>query len=73
VTFRLRIEADPDDPAIAACELVVVCFGEGVAPPGLEVGSAVEVEGSITERRWKGPGGIRKGRYEVLARTIRVR
>jgi hypothetical protein len=35
-------------------------------------GTAVEIVGSLTERRWRGPGAVRQSRFEILASTVRV-
>jgi single-stranded DNA-binding protein len=69
--FRLRVPASPNDPVVSGCLVSVVVFGDQAAT-GVAEGSEVEVEGSLTERRWRGPGGVQQSRYEILARAIRV-
>jgi single-stranded DNA-binding protein len=49
----------------------VVVFGEHTVAEVTE-GREVEVEGALTERRWRGAGGSRQSRFEILARTVRV-
>jgi primosomal replication protein N len=70
--FRLQVEPSPHDPAVTGCLVTVVAFGEGAAAPPVVEGSAVEIVGSLTERRWRGPGAVRQSRFEILARTVRV-
>lgn len=71
VSFLLRVEADPQDAAIAACEVPVICLGTDAASPEIDVGRAVAITGALTERRWKGPAGTTRRRFEVLARAVR--
>ena len=70
LTFRLRVEASPSDPAVAGCVIPIVVFGD-VASSIVE-GAIVEIAGSLTERRSKSPGSVRQSRFEILARTARV-
>jgi len=70
--FRLRVPASPDEAAVSGCVIPVVAFGEHAALVEVEEGREVEVEGSLTERRWRGPGGVRQSRFEILARTVRL-
>lgn len=70
VLFRLRVEPSPDDPAVGGCVVAVAALGERVAD--LAEGDTVEVEGALTERRWKGAGGVRQSHFEVLARAVSV-
>ncbi len=72
VSFRLRVEADPENPADPGCLVPVVWLGDVAARSEMGEGRAVEVTGALTERRWKGAGGVRQSRFEVLARTVRV-
>lgn len=72
VTFRLQVPPSTAEPALTGCMISVVGFGESVVPPSLEEGSEVEVEGALTERRWRGAGGVRQSRFEILARMVRV-
>jgi len=67
----LRVPPSPSDPAVSGCLLPVVVLGD-TAVTGVAEGSEVEVEGSLAERRWRGPGGVQQSRYEILARVIRV-
>ena len=69
--FRLRVPPSPSDPAVSGCLVSVVVLGDDAAT-ALAEGNEVEVEGSLAERRWRGPGGVQQSRYEILARTIRV-
>jgi single-stranded DNA-binding protein len=50
----------------------VVVFGEHTVGAEVKEGREVEVEGALTERRWRGAGGSRQSRFEILARTVRV-
>ena len=61
----------PDEPAVSGCVMPVVVFGEHTVAEVTE-GREVEVEGALTERRWRGAGGSRQSRFEILARTVRV-
>ncbi|MET0152039.1 MAG: single-stranded DNA-binding protein [Candidatus Binatia bacterium] len=70
--FRLQVEPSPHDPAIPGCLLTVVALGESAAATEVVEGSAVEIVGSLTERRWRGPGAVRQSRFEILARSVRV-
>ena len=72
VTFRLRVEPSPADPAVSGCVVPVVVLGEGAIVAALEEGNVVEVEGSLTERRWKNAAGARQSHFEILARNVRV-
>jgi hypothetical protein len=65
------VPPSPSDPAVPGCLVSVVVLGDDAAA-GLTEGNEVEVEGSLAERRWRGPGGVQQSRYEILARTIRV-
>jgi len=69
--FRLRVPASPTDPAVPESTIAVVVLGDE-SVGALEEGAAVEVDGSLAERRWRGPGGVRQSRYEMLARAVRV-
>ncbi|MGH7819579.1 MAG: single-stranded DNA-binding protein [Candidatus Binatia bacterium] len=71
LSFRLRVEADPANPAVAACEIPVVLVGERDETRALAAGGAVLVEGSLTERRWR-RGGAARSRYEVVAAMVRL-
>jgi hypothetical protein len=51
--FRLQVEPSPHDPAVSGCLVTVVALGEGAVSPELVQGSAVEIVGSLTERRWR--------------------
>jgi primosomal replication protein N len=70
--FRLQVEPSPHDPAVSGCLVTVVALGEGAISPELVQGSAVEIVGSLTERRWRGPGAALQSRFEILARSVRV-
>lgn len=70
VLFRLRVEPSPDDAAVCGCVVAVVALGERVAE--LTQGATVEVDGALTERHWKGTGGIRQSHFEILARSVSV-
>ena len=70
--FRLQVEPSPHDPAVTGCLVTVVALGAGAAAPPVVEGSVVEIVGSLTERRWRGPGAVRQSRFEILARTVRV-
>lgn len=70
VLFRLRVEPSPDDPAVRGYVVPVAALGERVAE--LAEGDRVEVDGALTERRWKGSGGIRQSHFEILARSVTV-
>jgi len=70
--FRLLVDPSPHDPAVTGCLVTVVAFGEDAAAPPVAEGSVVEIVGSLTERRWRGPGAVRQSRFEILARTVRV-
>jgi len=72
VTFRLRVDPSPEDAAVVGCLVPVVALGGGVTAAALVEGAAVEVQGSLAERRWRGAGGTRQSRFEILARTVRV-
>ena len=72
LAFRLRVEQDPDDPAVAPCDIHVVSLGGTAEVAEVAVGCEVMVLGSLTERRWKGPGGIQNKRLEILARAVQV-
>ncbi|MGH7857799.1 MAG: single-stranded DNA-binding protein [Candidatus Binatia bacterium] len=71
LSFRLRVEADPENPAVAACEIPVVVLGERDETRNLAAGGEVLVEGALTERRWK-RGGTAQSRYEVVAAVVRL-
>ena len=70
--FRLQVEPSPHDPAVPGCLLTVVALGESAAATDVVEGSAVEIVGSLTERRWRGPGAVRQSRFEIVARSVRV-
>jgi primosomal replication protein N len=70
--FRLQVEPSPHDPAVAGCLVTIVALGEDAAASSVVEGSVVEIVGSLTERRWRGPGAVRQSRFEILARTVRV-
>jgi primosomal replication protein N len=70
--FRLQVEPSPHDPAVAGCLVTIVALGEDAAASPVVEGSVVEIVGSLTERRWRGPGAVRQSRFEILARTVRV-
>jgi single-stranded DNA-binding protein len=72
VFFRLRVEPSPDDPAVAGCLVPVVCLGNEAVHGELGEGREAVVEGSLTERRWRGAGGSARSRFEILARIVRV-
>ena len=72
VLFRLRVEPSPTDPAVSGCVVPVVLLGGAGPEDGLAEGDAVEVEGSLTERRWKNAAGARQSHFEILARKVRV-
>jgi hypothetical protein len=57
---------------MAGCDVAVVCLGREAVTDGIAVGREIEIVGALTERRWKGRGGVRQSRFEILARTIRV-
>ena len=60
------------ESAVSGCVVPVVVLGDDAADGGLEEGVLVEIEGSLTERRWKTAAGARQSHFEVLARRIRV-
>ena len=70
--FRLRVPPSPDEAAVSGCVVPVVAFGEQGVSAEVGEGREVEVEGALTERRWRGAGGSRQSRFEILARTVRV-
>jgi hypothetical protein len=70
--FRLQVEPSPRDPAVTGCLVTIVALGEGAAASPVVEGSVVEIVGSLTERRWRGPGAVRQSRFEILASTVRV-
>jgi single-stranded DNA-binding protein len=70
--FRLRVPPSPDEAVVSGCVVPVVAFGAQAASPEITEGREVEVEGALTERRWRGPGGVRQSRFEILARAVRV-
>jgi single-stranded DNA-binding protein len=70
--FRLRVPPSPDEAVVSGCVVPVVAFGEHATSLEIAEGREVEVEGALTERRWRGAGGIRQSRFEILARTVRV-
>ena len=72
VFFRLRVEPSPDDPAVSGCLVPVVALGDKASATDVAEGVPVEVEGSLTERRWRGAGDVRQSRFEILARSLRV-
>ncbi len=72
MSFRLRVAPSPVDPAVSGCVVPVVVLGGGATEPSIGEGDVVEIEGSLTERRWKTAAGARQSHFEVLARTIRV-
>jgi len=72
VSFRLRVEPSPVDSAVCGCVVPVVVLGDGATETAFAEGAVVEVEGSLTERRWKSAAGTRQSHFEVLARRIRV-
>jgi len=72
VLFRLRVEPSPHDPAVSGCLVPVVALGEQASAARVVEGVAVEVHGSLTERRWRGAGDVRQSRFEILARSVRV-
>jgi single-stranded DNA-binding protein len=72
VTFRLRVEPSPADPAVSGCVVPVVVLGGNASESALDEGDVVEIEGSLTERRWKSAGGVRQSHFEILARRVRV-
>jgi hypothetical protein len=67
----LRVESSPEDPAVSGCSVPVVLLGDA-AQGGLEEGALIEIEGSLTERRWKTAAGARQSHFEILARRVRV-
>jgi hypothetical protein len=69
--FRLHVPASPSDPAVPECTIPVVVLGDESVGM-LSEGAEVEVDGALAQRRWRGPGGVRQSRYEMLARAIRV-
>jgi hypothetical protein len=70
--FRLRVEPDPDDPAVGALEGSITLLGVAAADPGLREGVPALVRGAVVERRWRGPGGTANRRFEILAREIEL-
>jgi primosomal replication protein N len=72
VSFRLRVEPDPENAADPGCLVPVVWLGEAAARADFGEGAEVEVTGGLTERRWKGAGGVRQSRFEILAGMVRV-
>jgi primosomal replication protein N len=72
VSFGLRVEPSPTDSAIGSCRVPVVVLGAAVEEKTVVEGDVVEIEGSLTERRWKSPGGARQSHFEILARKLRV-
>jgi primosomal replication protein N len=72
VFFRLRVEPSPEDPAVCGCLVPVVALGETAGAATVAEGVAVAVEGALTERRWRGAGGVGRSRFEILARSVRV-
>ena len=70
--FRLRVPPSPDEAAVSGCVVPVVAFGEEAASVEAAEGQEVEIEGALTERRWRGASGVRQSRFEILARTVRL-
>lgn len=71
-SFRLKVDADPEDEAVPACTIRVVVLSRQGSLASFEKGARVEVGGALAERRLKGPGGTSESRYEILARELRV-
>jgi primosomal replication protein N len=72
VSFGLRVEPSPTDPAIAGCRVPVVVLGTAADGTTVAEGDVVEIQGALTERRWKTAGGSRQRHYEILAHKLRV-
>ena len=72
MSFRLRVAPSPTDPAVAGCVVPVVVLGAGADQAAFDDGSVVEIEGALTERRWKTAGGARQSHFEILARKLTV-
>ena len=70
--FRLRVEPSPSDPAVSGCMVPVAVLGEGTGETPISEGDVVEIDGSLTERRWKTASGARQSHFEILARSLRV-
>jgi len=66
------VPPNPDEAAVSGCVVPVVAFGEQAASADVAEGREVEVEGALTERRWRGAGGVSQSRFEILARAVRV-
>lgn len=60
------------DPAIAGCRVPVVVLGTAADETAVIEGDVVEIQGALTERRWKTAGGARQSHFEILARKLRV-
>jgi hypothetical protein len=50
----------------------VVVLGAAADEATVVEGDVVEIEGALTERRWKTAGGARQSHFEILARKLRV-
>lgn len=72
LSFRLKVEADPAEPATAGCMIPIVLVGADARSIPVEQGQEVVIEGALTERRWTGPGGSRQSRFEIVARKVAV-
>jgi single-stranded DNA-binding protein len=69
VSFRVRVEAEPEVTGASGCTIAVVSLGE---PTGeLANGSEVAIEGKLAERRWTTQSGLKQSRLELLALAIR--
>jgi primosomal replication protein N len=72
VSFGLRVEPSPTDPAGGGCRVPVVVLGGAADETTVAEGDMVEIDGALTERRWKTAGGARQSHFEILARKLRV-
>ena len=68
----MRVPPSPDEVAVSGCLVSVVVLGDVSVGPEVNEGREVEIEGALTERRWRGAGGARQSRFEILAHTLRV-
>ena len=70
VSFRVRIDAEPEVTGASGCTIAVVSLGE-TAGAELANGTSVAIEGKLAERRWTTQSGLKQSRLELLALSIR--
>ena len=70
VSFRIRVEPEPEVTGASGCTIAVVSLGE-TAGMGLASGTPVAIEGKLAERRWTTQSGLKQSRLELLAISIR--